>query len=240
MNRFRFIGAALIAAATALVAVAAIGFNGGAETADAQVLPPARFFGTVTVDGAAAPIGSAVRAKVDGNVCGQTTVVSITGVGTNAYIVDVVHSGFTAGCGDVGDTVSFEWASTPTGAEFVPCGTATWDNTGFNEFNLTCGGGPGTPTPTATPTATPGPGTPTPTATPTATPGPGTPTPTPGLGSPTPGAGTPTATPAQPGAAAPTGSGPTDSGFAFWPLVLAAGALAVGMGGVVALRRSAR
>jgi hypothetical protein len=220
MKRLRLLGAASVAAAIALMAVVAIGLHSNATSSvEAQPLPPAKFYGTVTVNGQPAALGSAIRAKVDGNVCGSTTVQSIQGVGTNAYNIDVLHSGQQAGCGDPGDTVTFEWASTPTGAEFVVCGTGSWNNTSFNLLNLSCGPGPTTAPPTTAPPTTAPPTTAPPTS---------------------PAATTPAATTAAPVAPPPSGGGPGDSSsFGWLPLALAGAALA-GVGGVLALRRSAR
>lgn len=153
------IGALLFAVAGVMVAVAAFGLHQSAGSVEAQPLPPAKFYGTVTVNGAPAPVGSDIRAKVNGEICGQALVKGIDGVGANAYNVDVLHSGQQAGCGNVGDTVTFEWASTPTGSEFMLCGSGTWDNTHFNQLNLVCGAAP-TATPTPSPSTT---GQPTPT-----------------------------------------------------------------------------
>jgi hypothetical protein len=91
--------------------------------------PPNRFFGDVT--GAAA--GAQVAATIGGNVCGQTTVQA-----DGTYVLDVVSSGQTAGCGAEGASVEF----TVGGA---PAGSATWSSGQFSELDLTPGVAPAPP-----------------------------------------------------------------------------------------------
>src|SRR3990172_11198424 len=86
--------------------------------------PPNRFFGDVTLDGAPAPAGTNVSADIGGNVCGQTTVQA-----DSSYVLDVVSSGQTAGCGTEGASVSFTVGGSPAG-------TATWSSGQFNELDL--------------------------------------------------------------------------------------------------------
>ena len=82
--------------------------------------PPNRFFGNVT--GAAA--GDSITATIGGNVCGQTTVQA-----DSSYVLDVVSSGQTAGCGTEGASVSFTVAGSPAG-------TAAWSSGQFTELDL--------------------------------------------------------------------------------------------------------
>ena len=107
--------------------------------------PPDRFFGNVTLDGAPAPAGTNVTATISGNVCGQTTVLA-----DSTYVLDVVSSNQTAGCGTDGASVSFKVGGNP--AE-----SGTWSSGKFTELNLAGK----TPQPTAVP-PTPKPVTPTP------------------------------------------------------------------------------
>ena len=107
--------------------------------------PPNRFFGNVTLNGAAAPAGTNVSATIGGNVCGQTTVKA-----DSSYVMDVVSSGQTAGCGTAGASVSFTVAGNPAGS-------GTWTSGQFTELALAGK----TVTPTAVP-PTPMPVTPTP------------------------------------------------------------------------------
>jgi hypothetical protein len=86
--------------------------------------PPNRFFGNATVDGAPAPAGTNVTATIGGNVCGQTTVEA-----DSTYVLDVVSSNQTAGCGTEGASVSFTVGGNPGGS-------ATWSSGKFTELNL--------------------------------------------------------------------------------------------------------
>jgi hypothetical protein len=86
--------------------------------------PPNRFFGAVTQNGAAAPAGTNVSASIGGNVCGQTTVQA-----DSTYVLDVVSSGQTAGCGTEGASVSFT-----VGGD--PAGSATWSSGQFTSLDL--------------------------------------------------------------------------------------------------------
>ncbi len=166
--------AGVVLGAVALAVLALVIFQSSAPTANAQILPPSKFSGTVTKDGSAPAIGTTLQAKVGGNVCGTTQIADIGG-GVN-YIIDVKHSSDQAGCGtdpppegpSNNPSVVFELV---VGAQVIPCSpNGTWDNTDTQfPFNLTCTT-PATPTPTATATATPtATATRTPTATPTAT-----------------------------------------------------------------------
>jgi hypothetical protein len=107
--------------------------------------PPNRFFGNVTLDTAPAPAGTNVTATIGGNVCGQTTVLP-----DSTYVLDVVSSNQTSGCGTDGASVSFKVGGNP--AE-----SGTWSSGKFTELNLAGK----TPQPTAVP-PTPKPVTPTP------------------------------------------------------------------------------
>jgi hypothetical protein len=102
--------------------------------------PPNRFFGDVTLNGAPAAAGTAVAASVGGAACGQTTVQA-----DGTYVLDVVSSGQTAGCGTEGASVSFTVGGSPAG-------TATWSSGQFTELDLA--GAPAPPT-VAPPTVAP-------------------------------------------------------------------------------------
>ena len=97
--------------------------------------PPNRFFGNVT--GAAA--GDSITATIGGNVCGQTTVQA-----DMSYVLDVVSSGQTAGCGTEGASVSFTVAGSPAG-------TAAWSSGQFTELDLAGQAAPPTVVPTVVP-----------------------------------------------------------------------------------------
>ena len=82
--------------------------------------PPNRFFGNVT----GATAGASVAATIGGVTCGQTTVKA-----DSTYVLDVVSSGQTAGCGTEGASVSFTVGGNPGGS-------ATWSSGKFTELNL--------------------------------------------------------------------------------------------------------
>jgi len=98
-------------------------------TAPAQPpTPPNRFFctdpGCVTLDGSPALPGTYITATIGGNVCGATSVKA-----DSTYVVDVVSSGQTAGCGTEGATVDF-WVAG------YAAGTATWHSGYFTDLDL--------------------------------------------------------------------------------------------------------
>jgi hypothetical protein len=118
-----------------------------AATVSAQpAMPPARFFGKATLDGTPAPAGTNITATIGGNVCGQITVKA-----DSTYVLDVVDSNTTTGCGTDGASVSFKVAGSP--AE-----SGTWTSGKFTSLDLA---GKTAPPPTAVP-PTPKPVTPTP------------------------------------------------------------------------------
>ena len=99
-----------------------VGMSAGAAIAQgAPPNPPARYAGTVTVDGTAAAAGASVQAWVDGAVCATT---AVNAAGT--YVVDV-----SAACGGAGTTVAFS----VDGA--LATETAAWSNSALNVTNLT-------------------------------------------------------------------------------------------------------
>ena len=99
-----------------------VGMSAGAAIAQgAPPNPPARYAGTVTVDGTAAAAGASVQAWVGGAVCATT---AVNAAGT--YVVDV-----SASCGGAGTTVSFS----VDGA--LATETAAWSNSALNVTNLT-------------------------------------------------------------------------------------------------------
>jgi opacity protein-like surface antigen len=109
--------------------------------------PPNRFFGNATLDEKPAPAGTNVTATIGGNICGQTTVKN-----DSTYVLDVLSSGQTAGCGTEGASISFTVAGNAAGS-------GTWTSGKFTELDLAAK----TPQPTAAP-PTPKPVTPTPKA----------------------------------------------------------------------------
>ncbi len=172
------------------------GFNAREVSAETPPAPPARFTGTVKVDGAAVAAGTLIEARIAGATCGATTTF-MSGAAARYVLDSPADQPGAAGCGAEGKVVSF-YIGGKLAAE-----TGSWLNYQLNLVDLTYV----TPTPTPTATATT-------TAVPT----------------------TPSATPKPPS----TGSG-TESGSSAATMLFAAlglGALAFGMGGVVAARRS--
>ena len=99
-----------------------VGMSAGAAIAQgAPPNPPARYAGTVTVDGTAAAAGASVQAWVGGAVCATT---AVNAAGT--YVVDV-----SASCGGAGTTGAFS----VDGA--LATETAAWSNSALNVTNLT-------------------------------------------------------------------------------------------------------
>ena len=136
MTKFlRMLGAAAV---TVVAGSLLLGASGA--FAQSPPSPPSRFVGTVTLNGATAPDGTVVTAKVNGNACGSGNV-----SGGN-YKVDVpaADPAATVQCGKDGDTVTFF----VNGAQAAQ--TGTWHNYALGQVNLTAT----TSTATATPSAT--------------------------------------------------------------------------------------
>jgi hypothetical protein len=133
-----------ILTATAVSALGAMALTAGIAAAQ-PTNPPARFAGTVTVNGSAAPSGTAVEARVGSTVCGTTTTFNQNG---NAnYVVDVpAADAENVGCGTDGATVTLY-------VNGASAGSGPWRNFELNNLNLTVGSG-STTTATATTTAT--------------------------------------------------------------------------------------
>lgn len=86
--------------------------------------PPNRFYGKVTLNGQPATAGTSVAATIGGTACGSTTVKS-----DGTYVLDVVSSGQTAGCGTEGAAISFSVAGNPAGS-------GTWSSGKFTQLDL--------------------------------------------------------------------------------------------------------
>ena len=128
--------------AVAATAVLGIALLGGTALADSPPAPPARFVGSVTVNGQPAAAGSAITAVIGSTTCG-TTAVFMSGAEAR-YAVDspALDPGATPNCGTDGATVSF----TVNGAKANE--TGVWHSYQLNTVNLTVT----TATATATPT----------------------------------------------------------------------------------------
>lgn len=154
----------------------------GASMARAQT-PPTRTFGSVTIDGQPAPLGTKIEALIFDKVCGENVVRRLNDEIPVGFVVDVASAGQTPGCGNDGDTIIFRVGGVQANE------TSEFQTGNFFRINLTAAGQAATPTPGPTPPPF-GSATPTPrgAATPAATAAPGTPTAAAGGGTPTPGA----------------------------------------------------
>ena len=185
----KMLGGSSLAAVLGVVLLGISGaFNATSAAAESPPSPPARFVGSVLVDGKPATPGTSIELHIGSTTCGVTAV--FTASGESRYAVDspALDPGATPNCGTDGAAVTF-WNGTRKANE-----TGSWKNYQLNTVNLTF------TTPTPSPSATPK---------------------APVTGS---------------------GIGSSDSeGTAVWLFVmLGFGALAFGVGGVTAARKSGR
>lgn len=137
-------GAVSTVAGLALLAVASGGFVATAALASSPPAPPARFAGTVLVDGKPATPGTSVEVHIGSTTCGVTTVFSQGGNSNYAVDSPALDPAATPNCGTDGATVTF-WVGGKQAAQ-----TGTWHSYQLNVVNLTVT----TTTPTATASAT--------------------------------------------------------------------------------------
>ena len=138
---------ALVAAVVALLSSAMV----ATVSAQPPPIPPDRFFGSVTLNGTAAPAGTSVTATIGGTACGSVTVKA-----DSTYVLDVPSSNQTTGCGTEGASVSFTVGGSPAGSD-------TWSSGKFSQLDLTGQAAQATTTPpTQGPLPTQKPVTPTP------------------------------------------------------------------------------
>jgi hypothetical protein len=145
-NFYKWLGSASLAVLLGVALFGAAGILGASEAAaESPPAPPARFNGTVTIDGAPAPAGTVVEARIGGNACG------VTAVSNNRYQIDVpaLEPNDFPNCGTEGAAVTFVVAG------HVAQETGSWLNYQLNVLNLTVVTVVDEDTPT--PTATPGP-----------------------------------------------------------------------------------
>jgi len=93
-------------------------------------VPPARFFGSITLNGGPFPTTSTIDALIGGVVCGSGGVTA-----GGAYAVDVASASVAAGCGTPGAIVSFRVGGTLPVNE-----TGVFTIGGYTQLNLTIGG----------------------------------------------------------------------------------------------------
>lgn len=120
-------------------------FSAGTVSAESPPNPPARFVGSVKVDGTAPAAGTTIEARIGNATCGVTTTFMS---GSEArYVLDspALDPGANPNCGVEGAVVSF-YIGGKKAAE-----TGSWKNYELNTVNLTYT----TPTPTATATPKP-------------------------------------------------------------------------------------
>lgn len=138
----------------AVLGAVVLGFTGtfGAHEAKAESPPnpPARFAGSVTVDGAVPAAGTRIEARIVSATCGVTTSFNTGAEGRYVLDVPALDPGASPNCGTDGAVVTF-YIGDKQAKE-----TGTWKNYELNLVNLTYTTPP-PPTATATATATPKP-----------------------------------------------------------------------------------
>jgi len=139
-----------------LLAVALVVMTGalasGTGAVRAEPVNPARFVGTVMIDGAAAPAGTIVEARVGDAVCGVAQAFMSGGEARYAVDVEASQPDGNPACGTDGAQVVFYIGGN------MALETGAWHNYQLNTLNLTYV----TPTETPEPTETPVPDTPKP------------------------------------------------------------------------------
>jgi hypothetical protein len=133
----KVLGGGWLAAMLAIAMVATV-------SAESPPNPPARFVGSVLVDGQAPAAGTLIEARIGNTTCGVTTVFSASGEAR--YVLDspALDPGATPNCGVDGATVTF-YIGGKLARE-----TGSWRNYQLNTVNLSY----------VTPTPAPGTGTP--------------------------------------------------------------------------------
>ncbi|MBK6664008.1 MAG: hypothetical protein IPG47_15075 [Thermoflexaceae bacterium] len=135
----------------AALGIVALGFAGAFSAHEAQAEsppnPPARFAGSVLVDGVAPVAGTRIEARVGNSTCGVTTTFNASG--QSRYVLDVpaLDPGATPNCGTDGASVSF-WIGDKKAAQ-----SGSWANYQLNQVDLTYTSP--TPTPAASASASP-------------------------------------------------------------------------------------
>jgi hypothetical protein len=128
-----------------LAAVLAVFMFAAVASAESPPSPPARFVGSVMIDGANAPAGTLIEARIGNTTCGATTVFSAGGEARYSLDSPALDPGATPNCGVEGAAVSFYIGGKKANE------TGSWANYQLNTVNLTY------TTPTETPGTTPKP-----------------------------------------------------------------------------------
>ena len=138
----KLLGGGSLAAVLGIVLFAASGALGvSTVSAESPPSPPARFVGSVMVDGAAPASGTLIELRIGSATCGATTVFAAGGEARYAVDSPALDPGANPNCGVEGATVTFYIGGKKANE------TGSWKNYELNTVNLTYT----TPTVTATP-----------------------------------------------------------------------------------------
>lgn len=136
-----------------LIAIMTQGAYAGAQVQPGPPIPPARYYGTVLLDGRNVPAGTAITAMIGGNVCGTTT--SETVDGASIYSITITGDDLLAPqpvCGRDGALVDFQVGNLPANER------ALWTSGTVNELSLSAvSAAEATATPARRPVAVPEP-----------------------------------------------------------------------------------
>jgi hypothetical protein len=129
-----------------LVAILSVVLFAAVAVAESPPSPPARFVGSVRVDGAAPAAGTLIEARIGNSTCGASTVFMSGSEARYALDSPALDPGATPNCGVDGAVVTFYIGGKKANE------TGSWANYQLNTVNLTY----------TTPVETPGAGSPTP------------------------------------------------------------------------------
>jgi len=145
----KLLGGGSLAVALGMILFASGAFSATSVSAESPPSPPARFVGSVRVDGAMATAGSLIELRIGTSTCGVTSVFMSGSEARYAVDSPALDPGATPNCGVDGAVVTFYVGGRQANE------TGVWHNYQLNTVNLTVT----TPTPTTTATTTPGAGT---------------------------------------------------------------------------------
>jgi hypothetical protein len=142
---FKLLGGGSLAVVLGMVLFASGAFSATSVSAESPPSPPARFVGSVKVDGANPAAGTLIELRIGSTTCGVTSV--FTAGAEARYAVDspALDPAATPNCGVDGAAVSFYVGGKKANE------TGSWKNYQLNQVNLTV------TTPTVTATSTPKP-----------------------------------------------------------------------------------
>lgn len=144
----KLVGGGWLAAVLGVVLFAASGaLTSTTVSAESPPNPPARFVGSVLVDGQAPASGTLIELRIGNATCGATTVFMSGSEARYAVDSPALDPGANPNCGVDGASVSFYIGGKKANE------TGTWKNYQLNTVNLTYT----TPTPTASASPTPKP-----------------------------------------------------------------------------------